>query len=260
MTEAEARRAIGAHVGGSASVHVVVTPLRRPWRWATAAMRTTQWLRDRPDVAFFLCGRSSAGGGVRDISRSLSPNRLVVVIEWAEAEAAATGRAAFDAAARAAGAAVWSATLVPLAAHGEWNGARPFRPAAGGRRHGEGTVVSLTCARLRGRRMIDFYVRSFPGLAKEARRVGSPMIAGLGFGGPVPLRDACTISFWPSSADVDAFAFRRSAHDAVQRRSVVEGWMSQSLFARFAVVEHDGVWAGHDPLVAATRAHPPRPS
>ena len=78
------------------------------------------------------------------------------------------------------------------------------------------------------------------------------MVAGLGFGGRVPLRDACTFSIWPSSSDVQAFAFGRSAHGAVQRRSTDEGWMSQSLFARFAVTDHSGTWAGTDVLAEHT--------
>lgn len=236
---------------GSASVHVVVTALRRPWRAATAAARVARWLRDDAGVEFFLCGRSSAGTSRRNISRTLSATRVVAVVEWTSSAAAETGRHDLDERCRRAGAMVWSATLQPVRAQGEWNGRSPFRPDPAASADGQ-QVASLTCARVRPRRMVDFYLRSFPALARQACGPDSSMVAGLGFGGAVPLRDACTISFWPAAPDVQAFAFGRSAHGAVQRRSVDEDWMSQSLFARFAVLEHSGTWAGADPL-ASTR-------
>lgn len=234
---------------GHASVHVISTSLSRPWRAASSVARTSRRLRADPGVTFFICGRSSAGNGHRDISRSLSPSRVVAVIEWNNDDEAASGRAALDEHARQKSAVVWSAALVPVGARGTWNGQTPFRPANQtpvGRRQ----VVSLTCARVGLRHMADFYLRAFPALASLVRRDDSAMIAGLGFGGALPLRDACTISFWPEANDVDSYAYRHSAHDDVQRRSTVEGWLSQSLFARFVVSDHAGSWAGGDPLAA----------
>jgi hypothetical protein len=230
-------------------VHVISTSLRRPWRAVSSVARISRQLRADPGVTFFICGRSSAGNGHRDISRSLSPRRVVAVIEWNSDGEAASGRAALDEHLRQKNAVVWSAALVPVGAHGTWNGQTPFRPA-NQTPAGRGQVVSLTCARVRLRHMADFYLRAFPALARLARRDDSLMIAGLGFGGALPLRDACTISLWPEASDVDAYAYRQSAHDAVQRRSTVEGWLSQSLFARFVVSDHAGSWAGGDPLAA----------
>ncbi len=231
-------------------MHVVATPVRHPWRAATNAGRVTRWLRDDPGVEFSLCGRTSAGAGHRDISRTLSFTRVVALVEWTNREAAADGRRSLDARCRDDGAQVWSATLRPLRAQGEWDGRSPFRPGAPAEADGL-PVASLTCARVRPRRMVDFYLRSFPALARQACDPDSAMVAGLGFGGRVPLRDACTFSIWPATADVQSFAFGRSAHGAVQRRSVEEDWMSQSLFARFAVVDHSGTWAGADPLASS---------
>lgn len=237
----------GGVAATGASVHVLATPLRRPWRAAVAATRVTRWLREDADVEFFVCGRSSAGRGLRNISRTLSVTRVVAVVEWTSAEAAGAGRRALDERCRQGGAVVWSAALQPVRAQGEWNGRSPFRPDPTASTDGQ-QVASLTCARVRPRRMVDFYLCAFPGLARQACGPDSPMVAGLGFGGAVPLRDACTISFWPASSDVQAYAFGRSPHGAVQRRSADQDWMSQSLFARFAVLDHDGTWAGTDPL------------
>lgn len=235
----------GGVAAKGASVHVLATPLRRPWRAAIAASRVTRWLRDDAGVEFFLCGRTSAGRGLRNVSRTLSATRVVAVVEWTSSAAAETGRRDVDDRSRGAGAAVWSATLQPLRAHGEWNGQSPFRPDPTASTDGQ-PVASSTCARVRPRRMVDLYLRSFPALAREAcgltRRWWQDSASA------VPLRDACTISFWPGSPDVQGLAFGPSAHGEVQRRSVNEDSRSQSLFARFAVVEHSGTWAGADPL------------
>jgi hypothetical protein len=225
------------------SAHVLSWTLRRPVRAAASMSRTTSWLQGDDRVSFFLCGRTSAGDGLRDISRSQSLRRLAVIVEWDGSD----GRGDLDSFGASIGAEVWSASLTPRSTRGRWNGVEPFQHAGTATDAG-GPVASLTCARVRPRHLVDFYVRAFPGLAREARRPGSAMVAGLGFGGAVPLRDACTLTFWPSGADVDAYAFRRSPHDAVQRRAMAQHWMRQSLFARFDVTDHGGTWSGVDPL------------
>jgi hypothetical protein len=68
------------------------------------------------------------------------------------------------------------------------------------------------------------------------------MLAGLGFG-DVPIRHACTISLWHGTADLDAIAYGvHEVHGDVVRRSTQEDWLSESLFARFALAEESGVW------------------
>ena len=231
------------------SVHVLTTPLRRPWRAATFPIRIARVLREDDTVPFFLCGRSSAGRGVRNISRSLSATRIVVLVQWTSAEAANAGRAALDDRSRRGGATAWSACLRPLHSRGTWDDQKPFR-ATEGHPRADGLIASLTCARVRPQHMIDFYLKSFPALARQASRRESPMIAGLGFGGSMPLRDAFTISVWPSAHAVDEYAFHGSPHDAVRRKATEQKWLSQSLFARFVVTDHGGTWAGVDPLDA----------
>lgn len=225
------------------SAHVLSWRWGHPIRTGACLSRTTRWLRGNAEVSFFLCGRTSAGSGVRDISRSQSLRRLAVIVVWAHGD----GRAGLDDYAAEGGAEVWSASLEPRAVRGRWNDVVPFEADAAAVNRG-GVVASLTCARVRPRHMVDFYLRSFPGLARDARRETSALVAGVGFGGAMPLRDACTLTFWVSDAAVDAYAFRRSPHDAVQRRALAEQWMSQSLFARFDVTSHGGTWGGVDPL------------
>jgi hypothetical protein len=203
-------------------------------------------LRELDGVRFAVCGRSSGGAGTRDISRSLTLRREVVLVEWQSPAAAAAGRAQLELAWRARGARVWSASLVTLQSKGTWHGDAALQ--ASGDAPASEFVASLTYARIRAARMFHFYVLGFPRVAKYARRRDSKMVAGIGFG-DVPIRHACTVSFWPASADVATFAYAKTGpHGPVQQRSNDEGWLSESLFARFAVIDHDGTWSGGDPL------------
>ena len=128
---------------------------------------------------------------------------------------------------------VWSAALVPIRSNGTWRGEPRFAPTSTAPvGTTAGIVSSLTYAQVRPTRLFHFYVRGFPSRgAPGNRRAHSSMLAGLGFG-PVPIRHACTVSFWPTTDAVDGFAYGRGRpHDAVQRRSRSEGWLSESLFA-----------------------------
>jgi hypothetical protein len=251
------REGVGGSVNATASVHVVSTSRTHLWRALTLVRRTKQALRRADGIRFSVCGRSSAGRGHRDVSRSVTPFRAVVVVEWESPQHCATGRHQLATALGAGSTEVWSAALVPIRSNGTWRGEPRFAPtstAPTGAR--AGIVASLTYAQVRPTRLFHFYVRGFPSAARQATGAHSSMLAGLGFG-PVPVRHACTVSFWPTTDDVDGFAYGNGRpHDAVQRRSRNEGWLSESLFARFAVSDHGGEWAGSDPLAGRMRPAP----
>lgn len=231
------------------SVHVVSLPWRRAVRGLTQVAADRRFLAGLDGVAFALAGRSSGGGGTRDVRASVTPRRQLVLVEWDSPDAAAAGVASLRRRWADRGADVWSASLDPLRSRGTWRSATPFQPN-GPAPPETGLVAVLTCARVRPAKMPHFYVGNFPRTARAVRRADSGMLAGIGFG-EVPIRTACTMSFWRSEADVGRFAYGRTGpHGDVQRRSVEEGWQSESLFARFAVVTHHGSWAGSDPLAA----------
>lgn len=176
---------------------------------------------------------------------------MLVMVEWVSADAAARGRDAIDRHYEPTSA-VWSATLASLQSKGTFNGVAAFTPT--GLAEQEGVVASLTYAQVRPSKMWHFYVLGFPKTARRATGRDSTMIAGVGFG-DVPVRHACTFTVWPSNADVVRFAYASSGvHGTVQARSREQRWLSESLFARFAVVDHRGSWSGTDPLAAATGA------
>lgn len=168
--------------------------------------------------------------------------RFVVLVEWVDRAAAAEGRVQLDAEWTKAGAAVWSGQLAPIRAHGSWHGTEPFRPGTGAETNAT-LVLSLTYAQIRLRRLGHFYFVGFPRAARRMTRPPSPMIAGVGFG-DVPIRHACTISIWPSAEALDEIAYGATEpHGEIARRSVDGGWLSESLFARFAVVSESGSWS-----------------
>ena len=210
---------------------------------------TRHLLAGEESIGFAVVGRSSGGNGARNVNRTLSPRRLVVLVEWHDAQAATDGRALLDAYWRRRGAVVWSAGLAPLRASGTWRSVAAFAPKGDGTDADDtGLVASLTYAQIRPSRLHSFYLFGFPRTARRMTGKDSPMLAGIGFG-DVPVRHACTFSVWPSNADLVRVLHGRSEpHGIVARRSIDEQWLSESLFARFAVVDHSGAWAGSDPL------------
>ena len=226
------------------SVHIITLRWRDAWR-APTLVRRGRRLGGAHDVRFVVCGPTSGGCGLRQINRTLSLRRIIVVAEWVSVDAAIEGRRAVDASWQRV-ADVWSASLVPLRSKGTINGSAAF---AGHRAvPATGVVASLTYAQVRLSKMWNFYVRSFPKTARHATDVDSTMLAGVGFS-DLPIRHACTFSLWPSNADVDRFAYGDTdVHGPVQAQSRHDRWLSESLFARFAVVDHAGTWSRRDPL------------
>jgi hypothetical protein len=235
----------------TSSAHVVCFPWVRAWWAAGEVAATRRLLSNTAGVGFAVVGRGSGGNGTRDVNRTLSPRRIVVIVDWTDPGAATRGRVILGEHWRSRGALVWSAGLVPLRSTGSWRGATPFQPDASGTRTdaaSQGPIASLTYARIRPSKAAHFYLLGFPRAARRMIGPDSPLLAAIGFG-DVPVRHACTLSLWPSPPELDRMvAGRREPHGIVARRSVEEGWLSESLFARFVVVDHTGTWAGGDPL------------
>ena len=73
------------------------------------------------------------------------------------------------------------------------------------------------------------------------------LLTALGIGeAPIGLQG--TFSLWSSADALRDFAHRDPAHTDVIRRTAEEGWYSEELFARFAVLGSAGTLNGRDPL------------
>ncbi|HST86224.1 MAG TPA: monooxygenase [Kineosporiaceae bacterium] len=136
--------------------------------------------------------------------------------------------------------------MSPLASRGRWAGREPFT-VAGTRSEPPrpGPVASITRARLRPSRALSFW-RSVPPVSADLATVAGLKLA-IGIGeAPIGLQG--TFSLWQSNAALNDFAHRRPAHVDVVRRTDVERWYREELFARFAVRSVTGTFAGREPL------------
>jgi hypothetical protein len=104
-----------------------------------------------------------------------------------------------------------------------------------------GPVASITRARLRPSRAAAFH-RAVPPVAADVDRAAGLLLA-VGIGeSPIGLQG--TFSLWDGTDALLDFAHRRAAHAAVARRTPVERWYAEELFARFEVLQVDGTFAG----------------
>jgi len=139
----------------------------------------------------------------------------------------------------------WDVGLQPLSAHGSWGGANPLTDLDAGADDPGAPVAVLTRARIALRHWPAFY-RSVPAVEADLRRrPGLLAVVGVG---EAPVGLQATFSLWRSAADATDFAYRRSPHEAVVRRTREEGWFTEELFARFRPYRSRGTWDGRDPL------------
>jgi len=137
--------------------------------------------------------------------------------------------------------------LRPLASRGRWSGREPFgdpHPSRGPSRPQDGPVASITRARIRTLKGPGFW-RAVPPVSADLHEVeGLRLAVGIGEA-PVGLQG--TFSLWSDAAALNEFAHRRAAHTAVVARTAAEGWYAEELFARFAVLDVRGTYAGRHP-------------
>lgn len=183
-------------------------------------------------------GDSTAGGA--DLSR------WALLAVWEDREALDRFRAAHPLAGRWRHEATerWSATLTPRRSRGRWAGVDPFRPSDLVPET-TGPVAVLTRATVRARRLRPFHAARGPVDAALHRAAGLVDAVGMG---EWPVGQQATFSLWRDEAAVRQFSGRDPAHAEVVRRTRAERWYREELFAAFTVEDHDGTWAGRDPL------------
>ena len=120
--------------------------------------------------------------------------------------------------------------LTPLTSRGHWSGTTPFGYPRGGKP--DGTVLALTRARLRTRKVPTFW-RAIPPVAAELAAAPG-LLARFGIG-EAPVGWQGTVTVWRSTTDLTGFAYRQPEHRAVIARTPADRWYAEELFARFAV-------------------------
>jgi len=132
--------------------------------------------------------------------------------------------------------------LEPVSSRGSWSGhtltpptpvAQQALGASGGVR-----IASLTRASIRPYQARRFWSLSPAAEASLARAPGCMLAVGLG---EAPLLRQATFSLWQDQAAMDAYA-RSGAHLDAIRQAYSQGFFSESMFARFRVLEVRGNW------------------
>jgi hypothetical protein len=198
-------------------------------------------VRSAPGVVF---AKLLGTGDGRTLSvRDADPRRWGLLAVWAEPAAAVAFELSTTARrwARLAEE-TWRVERRPLAAQGRWARRRPFGNPAAAR--WDGPVAALTRARLVLHRAPAFWRAVAPVSAALAGRPGLRLAIGIGES-PVALQG--TFSLWESPAALGAFAYA-GPHGEVIRRSRMEQWYAEELFARFAVLGAAGTVDGRDAL------------
>ncbi len=130
--------------------------------------------------------------------------------------------------------------LEPLSCRGSWGGrtlaVAPLATA------GDGPVAALTRASIRLHKAPAFWRHAPPSQRALASAQGCRLAAGLG---EAPLLRQATFSVWDSVAAMAHYA-RGPAHGAAIRAAHVGHHFSESMFARFRVLDIRGRWQGVD--------------
>jgi heme-degrading monooxygenase HmoA len=132
-----------------------------------------------------------------------------------------------------------SATVIlrTLSAHGAWDGSNPFLPVdpvETGAGSMPGMLGVLTRATIRPRHLRAFW-RDVPA-ASRALEKAPGLVASIGVG-ELPLIRQATFSLWRDTEAMKRYAYGTAEHREVIERTRREGWYSEELFARFAVID-----------------------
>jgi len=191
--------------------------------------------RNNPELIFFrLLG---TGSGRTFTSRDADLTRWVVLTVW-QNQAAATQFTNHP---------VWKSwnriatesalfLLAPLSSKGEWSGKQPFgNPIA---HRWDGPVLSVTRARIKARMWRRFQSEVPP--VSKSLHASAGMVTAFGIGeAPVGLQG--TVSVWKTNQDLTEFAQRTQSHRDVIEKTHKLDWYSEELFARFAIIEAQGI-------------------
>ncbi len=215
-------------------------------RWALAQMGTAPGaLRRAAGLRFCKLLGSGAAGGF-----GLWPNlnRYALLAVWAsEADAAAFfARHPWWAAYQRRCRETWTAHLLPLRAHGRWDGQQPFGAAgAPAAADAEGPVAVLTRASIHWLKTPRFWRYVAPTSAALAEAPGVALALGLG---ELPVVRQATFSVWHSAAAMTQYAYHDARHREAMQLTRRENWYSEELFARFRLLHSEGTVDGRDPL------------
>ena len=139
----------------------------------------------------------------------------------------------------------WTVYLGASQCRGRWAGAAPFDIAAESPADEPETIAVLTRASVRLPHVLAFW-RRVPNISATIGKQDQ-LLFKIGMG-EIPWLHQVTFSIWRDRQAMEAFAYRGFHAEAITRVRE-EGWFSEELFARFSVLEAEGLWEGREPLL-----------
>lgn len=123
--------------------------------------------------------------------------------------------------------------LEPTAGHGTWDGKNFVQGSANQEAHA-GKIGVLTRATIRISRLVSFW-KAVPAAADKFEE-NPGFIYSVGIG-EIPFIKQATFSIWENEEQMKAFAYKRTSHKDVIRRTREERWYTEEMFLRFKILE-----------------------
>jgi hypothetical protein len=128
----------------------------------------------------------------------------------------------------------YRAILIPISSHGLWSGRQPFTVE---KIEWQGKVAAITRARIVWRKNFKFWAAVPP--VTQSLHSSAGLVAAIGIGeAPIGLQG--TFSIWQNGASLREFAYQGQAHRSAIKSTSEQGWYSEELFSRFAVLNERG--------------------
>ncbi|GEO06812.1 hypothetical protein AAE02nite_44760 [Adhaeribacter aerolatus] len=138
----------------------------------------------------------------------------------------------------------WTVKLLPLKAHGKWDGKSPFIPAPEYNQI-NGPLAVLTRASINLRALPAFW--KYGKETSKALEQAPGLVAAVGLG-ELPFVRQATFSIWENEQQMVQYAYQNAHHQQVIRKTRQDNWYAEELFARFRVISATGTWKGRNPL------------
>ena len=224
---------------------------RKLWAFAAMGLRRSG-LQDVPGLRFARMMGSGSGIG---FSARPDFSRYALFAVWRNRASADAffAESPFVEAYRKRASALRTWHLAPTRVQGAWDGEVPLvigekvetengqddQLQGGDDQRGDVRQAVLTRATIRPRHLLRFWQSVAP--VADELAVAPGRIFSIGVGEAPWIRQA-TFSVWESAQAMQDFAYRSEEHRAVIRRTREEGWYSEEMFARFALlgIDDDG--------------------
>jgi hypothetical protein len=126
--------------------------------------------------------------------------------------------------------------LQPTMAHGFWDGEEPFKVSAPF--DANESVAVLTRATIKPSLLYRFW--QYVPMTSRSIEMAEGRIFSIGVG-ELPLIQQATFSLWTSGKQMMDYAYKSRYHAEVVKKTRELGWYSEELFARFKVLDTEGV-------------------